>query len=459
MATTIGTKTEAEADKAKPGRRRELDVMGMVVVMGLVIFHSAQIFNYADFYVKNEPPNMEHLSQLLATVFIAFAGLWGMPLMFLIAGIAIYYSLRKRTTAEFISERFRRLFMPLVVGTVLLVPIQVYTKLKSDPTYDESYGQFLMRFFNVRLSLDFPRFISGAPPDELFETGHLYFLNYLLAFTLLLLPLWLYLKRPEGQRKARKLVDILVLPWAIFLLALPIAAVEAALGTEYAGGWNRYAYIPFIIYGFLMAVDRRMGDTLRREWKKALLLGAVFFPIYIATAYMLEAAIQFDAQTDYSLSHVLFRFLKGLAGWFWVVAVMGLVLHLSHSRAASKKRKMGSTSGDEQDSQQRTTSAKASFSGRLAQYAGEAQLPFYVLHMTPIVLIGFFVVQWEANALLKFLLIVLSALIVTLLVYDIGVRRTTPTRLLFGLKPKESREKMPLPELDGSEKDAKLADR
>jgi hypothetical protein len=459
MATTIGTKTDTEAKKAKPSRRRELDVMGLVVVMGLVFFHSAQIFNYADFYVKNEPPNMEHLSQILATVFIAFAALWGMPLMFLISGIAIYYSLRKRTTAEFIGERFRRLFIPLVVGTILLVPIQVYVGLKGDPTYNESYGQFLLRFFNVRLSLDFPRFISGAPPDELFETGHLYFLNYLLAFTLLLLPLWLYLKRPEGQRKARRLVDFLVLPWAIFLLALPIAAIEAALGTEYAGGWNRYAYIPFIIYGFLMAVDRRMGETLRREWKKALLLGVVFLLIYLAGAYMLRAAIQFDAQTDYSLSHVLFRFLKGLAGWFWVVAVMGLVLHLSHSRAASKKRKMESTSENEQDSPPRTASAKASFSGRLAQYAGEAQLPFYVLHMTPIVLIGFFVVQWEANALVKFLVIVLSALIVTLLVYDVGVRRTWPTRFLFGLKPGKPHEKAHQPELGGSDNGAGPAQR
>ena len=452
MATTNVIKTDADTDKAKPSRRRELDLMGMVVVMGLVFFHSAQIFTYSDFYVKNEPPNMEHLSQILATVFVAFAGLWGMPLMFLMAGIAIWYSLRKRTTSEFIGERFRRLFIPLVVGTILLVPIQVYIGLKSDPTYDESYGQFLLRFFNVRLSLDFPRFISGAPPDELFQTGHLYFLNYLFAFTLLLLPLWLYLKQPEGQRRASKLVDFLVLPWAIFVLALPIAAIEAALGTEYAGGWNRYAYIPFIIYGFLMAVDTRMGDTLRREWKKALLLGVVFLLVYLAGAYMLGPVVQFDAQTDYSLSHVLFRFFKGLTGWFWVVAIMGLVLHLSHSRSVSKKRSGGSSNGNEPGSPPQSSSEKVSFSGRLAQYADEAQLPFYVLHMTPIVLIGFFVVQWEANALLKFLAIVLSALIVTLLVYDIGVRRTMPTRFLFGLKPRKSHK----PELDGSEKDAVL---
>ena len=72
-------------------------------------------------------------------------------------------------------------------------------------------------------------------------------------------------------------------------------------------------------------------------------------------------------------------------------------------------------------------------------------------------LIGFFVVQWGANALVKFLVIVLFSLIVTLLVYDIGVRRTRPTRFLFGLKPSESHEKSRQTELDGSEKDAGLA--
>ena len=73
---------------------------------------------------------------------------------------------------------------------------------------------------------------------------------------------------------------------------------------------------------------------------------------------------------------------------------------------------------------------------RVTRYAGESQLPFYVLHMTPIVIIGFYVVQWDVNALLKYLVIVLSALVVALLLYDIGVRRTRLTRFLFGLRPK-----------------------
>ena len=176
--------TQNSRTGSQPRRRRELDAMGMLVVVGLVFFHSAQIFYYGDFYVKNEPPNLESVSQLVSTLFVAFAGLWGMPLMFLIAGLAVWYSLRKRTAGQFALERTRRLVVPLVVGTLLLVPPIVYFGQKADPTYTETYLQFLPRFFNVQLTFDFPRFLTGAPPDELFTIAHLWFLEYLFVFTL-----------------------------------------------------------------------------------------------------------------------------------------------------------------------------------------------------------------------------------------------------------------------------------
>ena len=75
---------------------------------------------------------------------------------------------------------------------------------------------------------------------------------------------------------------------------------------------------------------------------------------------------------------------------------------------------------------------------RVSAYAQEAQLPFYVLHHTPIILIGYCVIQWNVNALVKFLVISLSSLVITLGVYDIVVRRTGVTRFLFGMRPKDS---------------------
>ena len=74
---------------------------------------------------------------------------------------------------------------------------------------------------------------------------------------------------------------------------------------------------------------------------------------------------------------------------------------------------------------------------RAARYAKGAQLPFYVLHQLPIVIVGFYVVQWEVNAFVKYVVIVLSSLAITLLLYDIGVSRNKITRFLFGMKEQD----------------------
>jgi len=422
--------TQENQTGSQLGRRRELDAMGMLVVVGLVFVHSAQIFYLADWHVKNAPPNIQSVGQLVSTLFVALAILWGMPLAFLISGSTIWYSLRKRTAVQFALERTRRLFVPLVVGTLLLVPPIVYYGLKSDPTYQETYLQFLPRFFNVQLTLDFPRFITGAPPDELFIFGHLWFLDYLFVFSLVLLPLWLFLQRPAGRGLVERFGKFCTLPWAIFLLALPVAIIEAALGTELTGGWNRYAYALFLIYGFLMAADGRVARAFQRHRWSALILGLLALLVYLAGAVVLNPVAEFYGLTEYDLPHVMFRSLKGITSWFWVVFIMGLAMGRGGTEPGGDSRSVLSE-----------LPGKPSLMERVARYAGEAQLPFFVLHMTPTIVIGFYVVQWEASALLKYLVIVLSALAVVLVLYDIGVRRTWLTRLLFGMRPSATRSR------------------
>jgi hypothetical protein len=120
-----------------------------------------------------------------------------------------------------------------------------------------------------------------------------------------------------------------------------------------------------------------------------------------------------------------------MSGWFWIVAIVGLAGHIFHKRSTN-------LSGDQslQPSDPPSPDSKPSLKERIFRYAVEAQLPFYVLHLTPIVVIGFYVVQWEAGVLTKYVVIALFSLVVTLLLYDIGVRRTRLTRLLFGMKPR-----------------------
>ena len=72
----------------------------------------------------------------------------------------------------------------------------------------------------------------------------------------------------------------------------------------------------------------------------------------------------------------------------------------------------------------------------MVAYRREAQLPYYVLHQTPIIMIGYNVIQRNLPVLAKFWIISLASLAVTLLVHELLVRRIGVLRLLFGMKPK-----------------------
>jgi hypothetical protein len=175
-----------------PTRREELDLLRVLVVVGLVFFHTAVIFGTGEFPVKAASENR------VATVFLGFGATWGMPLLFLIAGMGTWYSLRSRRPAAFARERLRRLGVPLLVGLLTLVPFQVWLGLRraGDPS---SGGHFYARSWDVRPALDFP-FVITAAPDGMFETGHLWFLVCLLGFSLVLLPGFAWLRRPAARR-------------------------------------------------------------------------------------------------------------------------------------------------------------------------------------------------------------------------------------------------------------------
>lgn len=74
------------------------------------------------------------------------------------------------------------------------------------------------------------------------------------------------------------------------------------------------------------------------------------------------------------------------------------------------------------------------FGNKWLQYGQEALLPLFVLHEPVIIVLAFFVVQWDAGLLPKMLAVVLGAFIVTLGFYELLVRRVAPPRAMFGMK-------------------------
>nr|WP_128430646.1 acyltransferase [Streptomyces cyaneus] len=392
----VRVSAQTQAPATAP-RRGELDALRIFVVLGLVFFHSALVFSPDDdFYVKN-PETTDAI-----TVLAGLGVVWAMPVLFLVAGLGSRYSVRRRGPARFTRERLLRLGVPLVFATLVLCPLPQWLRLRAaDPGYHESYWRFWPRFLTVRPdAADFPFVLEG----EHFETGHLWFVVLLLAFSLLLAPVAKPLAawtEPVGQLVARH-------PALLLLPALPLAAINAILGMEEGfAGWNRWAYLVFFLFGYVLADDARVRAGLRRL---AVPVGVFGVALFAGTAPGFLALD--DPFTEWGPLALVTRAVFGAAGWCWVVAILGLLDRPRGGRPHEGRPP-----------------------SRAMVYLGIAALPLYVLHQPVVVAFAYGVVGWSAPIVVKYVMIVTGSLAVILVLYECVVRRTRLTRFLFGMRP------------------------
>jgi hypothetical protein len=67
-------------------------------------------------------------------------------------------------------------------------------------------------------------------------------------------------------------------------------------------------------------------------------------------------------------------------------------------------------------------------------YANEAVLPFYILHQTVLLRVGYVVLQWALPEVVEWAVIVVISFALIMLIYEYLVRRWNVMRFLFGMK-------------------------
>ena len=75
--------------------------------------------------------------------------------------------------------------------------------------------------------------------------------------------------------------------------------------------------------------------------------------------------------------------------------------------------------------------------GRMLAYSNEAVLPFYILHQTVILCVGWFVIRWHIGMLPKFLIIAVASFALIMVLYELLVRHSSIVRFLFGMRSKK----------------------
>jgi len=383
------------------GRRHDIDALRVFACYLLLLFHVGMVFNPAPFFhVRNGDVSFVFL------VLCGFIGLWHMPLLFLLAGWSAAGSLRERGVRAFLRERFTKLAVPLAAGCALLAPVIKYLELRSgldlshsglrvSPALQESFraevGVELPRMapFDDGFAAFLPRFFTDL---DLFTWSHLWFLAYLLVFTLVLLPLLAGLAgRSAGASSAPR--------WLVWAPLLPLVLVQLVLRPHFPGPYNLYDdwasvayFVTFLLCGFALGTRPALEERIREERRRALGVGGA------ATLMLLAGVLGVFDSGRVMLAG------SAVAGWSFVVALLGL------ARAHVDRP----------------------FPCR--DYLVESAFPVYLLHQIVVVTLAYAVVELPMGIAAKFGMLLAGSTLVTLAVYHLGVRPFAVPRVLAGMK-------------------------
>jgi glucan biosynthesis protein C len=117
---------------------------------------------------------------------------WRLPLLFLISGIALRFAIDKSRLTQFVPRRCMRLFVPIVFGMLVICAPQAYFELYSKGETGSDFWAFYGQY------LDFDMEFSILTPTW----NHLWYLVYILAYTLAVVALLPLLRWLDGPAEA-----------------------------------------------------------------------------------------------------------------------------------------------------------------------------------------------------------------------------------------------------------------
>jgi glucan biosynthesis protein C len=393
----------------KKERRYDIDWLRVIATLTIFLFHCAKFFDTMDWHLKN-PQRSE-----FATLFVVLLALWEMPLFFLLSGVGSWYALKSRNAGQYLFGRVKRLLIPLyTVGAFILLPPQMYMDRVSHGGGAQNIWKLIPPYFRGSSF----KFLFVAPYLTNIWPGHLWFLQLLFNVVILTLPLLLYLRSASGQRLIERLAGWCDRWGGIFLFLIPLLLVRFCLrslsGGEYPHTWaDVFEYAAFFVIGYLIPADKRFTESVRRHGWICLALGVVGFGIAMGV-YMKLGYNPLDG-TSYSWMYVLFQIIWSTASWSWIVFILSV-------------------------------GAKyLNFNHKVLAYANEAVLPFYVLHQTVLLLVGWYVIPLSMPILLKYLIISTSSFVLIMATYELLIKRIPPMRFLFGMRVRKKRPAAPVP--------------
>lgn len=360
-------------------RRYDIDWIRVLVFDLLIIYHVGMFFCPWGWHLKN------NITLEWLTFPMLFTNSWRLPILFVISGMGTRFALSEKSGGSYIKERILRLFVPLLAGILLIVLPQVYLERIANEDFSGSFIEF------------YPHFFQGIYPAGNFSWHHLWFLPYLLAMSILATPLFLYLRTQNPFISGlQKVVE--KFPVSIFLFVLPLLIVEFSLADDFPvtnafiGDWYTLAfYFVLFVTGYILScIDGGF-------WNAAIKIKFFMLLLGILSYYLL---------TLVELNDQLYKVFKVINMWAWVITIFGFA-----SQYLNKESK-------------------------IIKYRNKAVYPFYILHQTIILMIGYQLMNLNLHYLLKIFIMVAGTFSITWLIYEFVILKVPLIQPLFGVKKK-----------------------
>lgn len=389
------TNNGAAISTAEQGRRYDIDALRVLAFSLLILYHIAMLYVLDwGYHIKSA-----YLSEAIQLPML-LVNQWRMSLLFIISGLAVSFVWHKYSAGQFAARRVRSLLLPLSFGMAVIVAPQCYYEALGKGIIEPGFLNFMGQYWTFQ---DFPGEAWGGEEQIVWTWNHLWYLPYLLIYTLLLIPLAKLLDGP-GKRfrewfRSLRGVWIVVVPivplmfYGHFIFPNFPEITHALLDDWYAHAM----YFTFFFIGYLIGRDAGFWAELARMRKATLLLAVTFFGLFLLRNEMMPDDAGF-------LLEKLSATITYANRWLWIVAIFGWGHHLLN-------RPM-----------------------KWLPYATEAVYPWYILHQTLIIVLGFNLATLSLGPVLEPLLVLSGTIGGCLLLHEFIIRRSKLLRPLFGLK-------------------------
>ncbi|NHJ48547.1 MAG: acyltransferase, partial [Asgard group archaeon] len=387
----------------KVERRYDLDWLRIIAIVLVFFYHCSRFFDEEVWHIKN------NVESAFLKGGMSFGYAFILPLFFVISGMGTFYALNYVSAGKYTLTRSNRLMIPFIIGIFTHIPLQVFLEAKLPP---HNYPGNFFQFYTQELFQG----IYMITEDGVFPVlgHHLWFLVILFIYSLILIGPFVLLRREKTYKRLLNMTSFLAKPGIIFTLVIPVILLEQinnSIGAvlPYIGGYSFYTYIIFIFFGFVIASNKNFKESIEKQIIPTLCV-VVITAIALIVFYVFKYDALFDPEyviEGINYMKTIYWIIFPIYGWSFVILLLGLGSKFMNKNSKARK------------------------------FLNELVMPFYVLHQTIIIIVGYFVIKIPTSSMIaKYIIITSSSLTIIICLLFI-IKYLNPLRVLFGMRWKK----------------------